>query len=456
MVKFLHYFKNLWFGGNKKVTKSNSIVITTSATAPLAVASKRKEIVMNVIQTSSKGAACLLLMFLSLKSNAQLTKTAFIKAQQQCKDMLLVTKDPAKPPRTTRPDGTLAFSPDIYDWTSGFFAGSLWYTYEATRDETLKAEALRYTEVLDSLQYFTGHHDIGFMLYCSYGNGYRLTHNEKYKDVLVQGAKSLCKRFNPATGCIKSWNQRLSWDGKTMWHYPVIIDNMMNLDLLFFASKMTGDTSFKHIAVTHALTTMKNHIRPDYSTYHVVDYDAKTGKVLHQETCQGYANNSTWARGQAWSIYGFTSVYKETGDKQFLETAQHLADFYLNNTRLPKDKIPYWDFNANQPGFQPQFNYDATKYKEIPRDVAAAAVVASALFDLSKLSDVKKGEGYKKAAIEIVKSLASPKYTAEVGTNNNFILKHATGSLPHNQEIDKPLVYADYYYLEALLKYSKL
>ena len=455
MNKFLHYLKRVWFSSEKKMKNANSHLVTTNKTTKLTIASKRNEIVMNLVQTSGKGAACLLLMLLISRSNAQLAKTAFINAQQQCKNMLLVTKDPAKPPRTTKPDGTLAFSPNIYDWTSGFFAGSLWYTYEATKDETLKSEAMKYTEVLDSLKYFTGHHDIGFMLYCSYGNGYRITQNEKYKDVLVRGAKSLSTRFNPVTGCIKSWNQRLSWDGKTMWHYPVIIDNMMNLDLLFFASKVTGDTSFKHIAVTHALTTMKNHIRPDYSTYHVVDYDTKTGKVLHQETCQGYANNSTWARGQAWSIYGFTSVYRETGDKQFLETAQHLADFYLNNPRLPKDMIPYWDFNVNQPGYNPQFKYDSSKYKEIPRDVAAAAVVASALFDLSKFSGTK-GDVYKKAAIEMIKSISSKQYTAEVGTNNNFILKHATGSLPHGSEIDKPLVYADYYYLEALLKYNKL
>ena len=228
----------------------------------------------------------------------------------------------------------------------------------------------------------------------------------------------------------------------------------MNLELLFFASQVTGDTTFKHIAISHALTTMKNHIRPDFSTYHVVNYDSITGKPLQHETFQGYSNNSTWARGQAWSIYGFTMVYRETGDKRFLETAQHLADFFLNNPRLPKDKIPYWDFNANQPGYHPQFKYDSTKYREIPRDVSAAAIVSSALFDLSKFSG-KKGIAYQKAAVEILKSIATSQYTAEVGSNNNFILKHVTGNLPANSEIDKPLVYADYYYLEALLKYKK-
>ncbi len=387
-------------------------------------------------------------------AKGQMIDNAFLNAQQHCKNMLLVAKNPSTPPRTSRTDGTLALCPNIYDWTSGFFAGNLWYTFEGTKDKSIKEAAVKFTEALEPLQYFNGHHDVGFMLYCSYGNGYRLTHNEKYKEVLIQGAKSLCTRFNPTVGCIKSWNGKTSWDGKTEWHYPVIIDNMMNLELLFFASKATGDTSFKHIAITHALTTMKNHIRPNFSTYHVVNYDSITGKPLQRETFQGYANNSTWARGQAWSIYGFTMVYRETGDKRFLETAQHLADFFLNNARLPKDKIPYWDFNVNQPGYTPQFKYDSSSYKEIPRDVSAAAIVASALFDLSKFSG-KKGNTYQAAAVEILKSIASSQYTAEVGSNNNFILKHVTGSFPHGSEIDKPLVYADYYYLEAMLKYKK-
>lgn len=397
----------------------------------------------------------LLIALINMSSTqAQLVEKAFSNAQQQDKNMVIVAKNPSTPPRTTNPDGTISFSSSIYDWTSGFFAGNLWYAYEATKDETLKKEAIRYTEALDSVQYYTRNHDVGFMLYCSYGNGYRLTHNEKYKDVLIQGAKSLCTRFYPKVGVIKSWNGCRSWDGKTILHYPVIIDNMMNLELLFFASKVTGDTSYRHIAITHALTTMKNHIRPDFSTYHVVDYDGENGNVLHKETHQGYANNSTWSRGQAWGIYGFTMVYRETGDKRFLETAQHLADFFINHPRLPKDKIPNWDFDVNQLGFQTQFKYDSTKYKEIPRDVSAAAVAASALFDLSKFSG-KKGLAYKKAAIQIVESLATNNYTAELGTNNNFILKHATGSFPHNSEIDKPLVYADYYYLEALMKYKQ-
>ncbi len=396
-----------------------------------------------------------LALTIGMQLKAQMTDLAFANAKALYSSMLEKAKNPFTPPRTTKPDGSLFLVPDIYDWTSGFFAGDLWYTYEATKDATIKKEAIKFTEALDSLKWFTGHHDLGFMLYCSYGNAYRLTKDEKYKAVLIQGAKSLASRFNPITGTIKSWNKRTSWDGKTVWNYPVIIDNMMNLELLFFASKVTGDTMYRHIAITHALTTMKNHIRANNSTYHVVNYDTQTGKVLNQETCQGYANNSTWARGQAWGIYGYTMTYKETGDKRFLETAQRLADFYLTNPRLPKDKVPYWDFNANQSGYTPLFKYDASKYTTIPRDAAAAAIVASALLDLSKFSG-KKGIGYAKAAVAMLQSLASDKYSAEQGSNNHFILKHCTGSLPHGSEIDVPLVYADYYYLEALLRYQQL
>ena len=442
----LNFFNTNIFGTQKKD------MYTTMA---LQVSMQNKFSCIQVVKSGNvRIIAYLTLLFCAQTSNAQLLNKAFANANLQCKNMLLVAVDPSKPPRNTKLDGNINLCPNIYDWTSGFFAGNLWYAYEATKDDTLKLAAIRFTEALDSLQYFTGHHDVGFMVGSSYGNGYRLTHNEKYKAVLVQTAKSLCTRFNPNVGCIKSWNQNISWDKKTIWHYPVIVDNMMNLELLFLASRLTGDTTYRHIAVTHALTTMKNHIRPDYSTYHVVDYDTKTGKPLHKETHQGYANNSTWARGEAWGIYGFTMVYRETGDKRFLETAQHMADFFLNNPTLPQDKIPLWDFNVNQVGYQPLFGYDSSKYSPVPRDASAAAIVASALFDLSKFSG-KKGEVYRKVAIQILNSLASDQYTAKAGTNNSFILKHSTGSLPHGADVDKPLVYADYYYLEALLKYQK-
>jgi hypothetical protein len=247
----------------------------------------------------------------------------------------------------------------------------------------------------------------------------------------------------------------MSWDGKTTWHYPVIIDNLMNLELLFFASKVTGDPIYKNIAIRHAETTMKNHIRRDYSSYHVVNYDTITGNVLNQQTCQGFADNSTWARGQAWGIYGYTMIYRETGDKRFLLTAKKMADYYMNNKSLPEDKIPYWDFNVNQKGYTPQWSYDSTKLNYIPRDVSAAAIVSSALFELSNYLGKDEGKHCRDFAISSLETLSTSKYLAEPGKNGFFLLKHSVGSFPHGAEIDVPLVYADYYYLEAMMRYLK-
>lgn len=357
-------------------------------------------------------------------------------------------------PRTTDKQGHLKLT-DKYDWTSGFFPGSLWYAYEATKEEILKAEAIKWTEKLAALQTFTGHHDLGFMMYCSYGNAYRLTGKEEYKNILIQSAKSLATRFSAKTGSIKSWNNFGSWDGKNKYNYPVIIDNMMNLELLFFASRVTGDAQYKNIAVQHATTVLKNQLRPDYSCYHVVCYDAGTGAVLARETAQGYSDNSTWARGQAWGIYGFTMTYRETREKRFLTAAQKMADFYLNQKTLPSDKVAYWDFNANEVGYQPSVKSHAPEAAAKYRDASAAAITASALLELSTFLG-SKGEKYKQAAINILHALSSPVYLAPEGQNGDFILKHSVGSIPHSSEIDVPLVYADYYYLEALSRYRSL
>ncbi len=345
----------------------------------------------------------------------------------------------------------------MYGWTSGFFPGSLWYTYEFTQDKALEAEAVKWTEKLEPLQFFTGHHDLGFMVYCSYGNAYRLTQNEAYKNLLIQSAKSLATRFNPVVGCIKSWNTFKSWsDEQTVHHFPVIIDNMMNLELLFFASKVSGDNSFRDIAIKHAETTMKNHFRPDNSSYHVVCYDSITGKAAIKETAQGYAHNSTWARGQAWAMYGYTMTYRETKDQRFLEMAKGLSDYFVYNKTLPADKIPVWDFNAGQPGFTPPARSNALKVSTLYRDASAAAIAASALLELSTFTTGKKSADYRNTATAILKSLSNETYRAAPGTNGNFILEHSVGSLPHNSEIDVPLVYADYYYLEALSRLDKL
>lgn len=378
-------------------------------------------------------------------------------AQQQLRHMLkdTETRDSLAFPRTINKEGKM-ITTSMYDWTPGFFPGSLWYAYEQTKDPVWQREAVKWTEKLAPLKDFTQHHDLGFMMYCSYGNAYRLTGNKAYRDILVQGARSLSTRFNPITKSIKSWNAFKSWHGQQVYHYPVIIDNLMNLELLFFATRATGDTSFRHIAVSHAETAMYNQIRPDYSSYHVVCYDTTNGKVLARETAQGYADNSTWSRGQAWGIYGFTMIYRETKDPRFLKTAAGMADWFLNNKNLPEDKVPYWDFNAEEAGYKPGVRSNANNIKTKYRDVSAAAIVASALFELSGYVNKDKGAQYRQAAITMLHTLAGPAYRAPEKQNGNFILMHSVGSIPHNAEIDVPLVYADYYFMEALQRYKVL
>lgn len=342
------------------------------------------------------------------------------------------------------------------NWTSGFYPGTLAYLYEYTKDQQLLDEAESKLRFLKSQKDNTDTHDLGFMMYCSFGNVYRITKKEEYKDVLIQSAKSLAGRYNSKVGSIQSWNRIKALDGSEYWDFPVIIDNMMNLELLFFASKITGDQSFKNIAAKHAETAMKNHVRPDYSSYHVVTYNPETGMVNSRKTYQGFADNSTWARGQGWGIYGFTMVYRETGDKRFLKTAQGMADFFLNHKNLPEDKIPYWDFNAGQTGFPSSWNYDTAKYPVIPRDASAGALVASALIELSGYTNREKGKQYLKAAEMMIKSLSSPAYTAPANKNGGFLLMHSVGNLTKDREVDVPLSYADYYYAEALLRYKTL
>lgn len=340
------------------------------------------------------------------------------------------------------------------DWCSGFYPGTLLYLYEQTRDENLLAEANRKLKVLEKEKDNKSTHDLGFMMYCSFGNAQRIEPSAENENILLTSARSLATRFNPVVGCIKSWNQSKSWDGKTIWKYPVIIDNMMNLELLFYASKVTGDPSFKNIAVTHATTTMKNHLRPDYSSYHVVNYDEATGAVKSKETHQGFSDNSTWSRGQAWGIYGFTMVYRETKDKMFLKTAQGMADYFL--AHLPADTIPYWDFNVGEPGYNPQWKYDAAKFPQVPKDASAAAITASALIELSGYANKKDAERYLHAAENFITALSSSKYKAAIGDNGNFILMHGTGGAPFYSEVDVPLTYADYYFVEALKRYKDL
>lgn len=401
-------------------------------------------------------ALCLLLSAFAESDNSE---GGFVRqnmefAGRQIKLMLKDIDGDSTFPRTTNAEGRLV-STSMYDWTPGFFPGSLWYAYEYTHDPAIRAEAVRWTEKLEPLKDFTEHHDLGFMMYCSYGNAYRLTGNEKYKDNLVQAARSLSTRFDPKVGCIKSWNTFRSWHGNKVYQYPVIIDNMMNLELLFFAAKVTGDSSFYRTAITHANTTLANQFRKDYSSYHVVCYDPVTGKVEARETAQGYADNSTWARGQAWAIYGYTMTYRETKDPRYLKAAIGMANWYIHNKNLPADKVPYWDFNIKEKGYKPGVKSFAARTNIDFRDASAAAITASALFELSTYAK-KESKAYKAAAIKMLHSLASPAYKAAEGENGNFLLKHCVGSIPHQTEIDVPLVYADYYFMEALHRYGQM
>lgn len=405
----------------------------------------------------------MLALCLCTKVYAQTTdnERAFIKenmnfAAKQCSLMLQTpSKGKAIMPHSLTRNGQQAKG-SIYLWTAGFFPGTLWYVSEYTKNKDLRDSARIYTEKMEPVKTFTGNHDIGFMMYCSYGNANRFVPSPRYDDILVESARSLCTRFNEITGTIQSWNSFRSWHGDETYDFPVIIDNMMNLELLFFASRKTGDRKFKDIAVSHAEKTMKNQVRNDYSCYHVVYYDKNTGKAIKGETAQGYADNSTWSRGQAWGIYGFTMVYRETQDPRFLKTAQRMADYYINHPDLPADKITYWDFNAYQNGYTPGMRSNANNIVTNYRDASAAATVASALLELSTYTKGEKGKAYLETARQILHSLGSPAYRAQEGANGNFILMHSVGSIPHNSEIDVPLTYADYYFTEALYRYDRL
>lgn len=318
---------------------------------------------------------------------------------------------------------------DVYDWTSGFFPGSLWLAYELTGDERLLADAVDYTNKMLPATFYTGTHDLGFMVGCSYGNALRLCPNDSLKTVIIRTADNLASRFNPEIGAIRSWDFG-------PWNFPVIIDNMMNLELLFQASKLTGDNKYKDIAIRHADKTMACHFRPDMTSYHVVSYNPD-GSIETRQTFQGRSDESAWARGQAWGVYGYTVCYRETGDKKYLEFAQKIADMIISRVKT-EDHIPLWD-------------YDAPNLPTTPRDASAAAVTSSALFELCGY--LPEGHKYFDYAESILRSLSSPEYLAGPGTNCGFILKHSTGSLAHGSEIDVPLNYADYYYLESIKRY---
>ncbi|WP_225976420.1 glycoside hydrolase family 88 protein [Mucilaginibacter ginsenosidivorax] len=321
-------------------------------------------------------------------------------------------------------------------WCSGFYPGTLWYLYEYSADTVLKREAEQRMAIIKQEAFNSGNHDLGFKIFCSFGNAYRLTGQEEYKQLVQTAAKSLATRYRPSIKSIQSW------DSSAMYKCPVIIDNLMNLELLEWSSKNGGDKQFDDIAVNHANTTLKNHFRPDYSSYHLIDYDLSTGKAMRKITRQGAADSSAWSRGQAWGLYGYTMMYRFTNDSRYLVQAKYIARFILTHPRLPADMIPYWDFDA--PGIPNTY-----------RDASAAAVMASAFLELSRYTGGQSKTLYIVAAEKIIRTLSSPLYRAKPGTNGGFLLKHSVGAIPFNAEVDVPLTYADYYFVEALIRYKK-
>ena len=325
-----------------------------------------------------------------------------------------------------------------YDhWVSGFFPGVLWLLYENAGNQQLRQYAEMYTDRVEPAKRVTNTHDLGFMLYCSFGQGYRLTGNRHYLDVIKEGTQSLLTRWNDRLGVIKLW------ESGPKWQYPVIIDNMMNLEMLCFMTRETGDRRYERIAERHANTTMKNHFREDYSTYHVVSYDTITGQPHAKNTHQGYADGSSWARGQAWGLYGYTMMYRETLNPRYLRQAQQIGKFLMNHPRLPEDKVPYWD-------------YDAPDIPNAKRDASAAAIMASALIELSQLDPSELAPQWLALAKKQLRTLSSPEYLAKEGEQGGFIIKHSVGFHRASAEVDVPLTYGDYYYVEALMRMKQL
>lgn len=374
---------------------------------------------------------------LSHAADAAYCSAQLDRAAADFKGFLGAYKDPTKIPRAVS-GGKAVATVGAGDWTAGFDAGSLWLLYEHSQDQTYLTAAQNWTKALYGQRLRTDTHDIGFAIMSSYGQGYRITKNEDYVAVITTAAQSLSTRFNATVGCTKSW------DG-TAWPFPVIIDNMMNLELLYRGTSLGGSSNFADIAIKHATTTKLNHFRPDFSSYHLVSYDPNSGAVLKKQTVQGISDDSAWARGQTWGLYGFTFGYRESHTQAFLDQAVNIAEFYTKHPDFPADNVPYFDFSVLQhPEIMPY------------RDASAGAVAASGLLELAEYVPAEAAERYRAFAIKALRSLSAAPYRAQAGTNGNFLLMHSVGNYPGGTEIDVAINYADYYYLEALGRCAQL
>jgi unsaturated chondroitin disaccharide hydrolase len=317
-------------------------------------------------------------------------------------------------------------------WTSGFFPGALWLMFERTGNPLWRARAETWTSRIGGQRTRTDTHDLGFMFMSSYGHGYRLIPNEPYRKILVEAAGSLAKRYDPDVRCIRSWG---SINDTTK--FEVIVDNLVNLELLLWGARNGGNAEWRTMAINHGLRCgIQDLMRADGSTFHRAIYDPVTGGLKSRGTVQGACDACTWSRGHAWAVYGFTMLYRETGDTRFLDAARTTADYFISH--LPPDKVPYWDFS---------------KSGSEPRDSSAASIAASGLLELSRReTDATRKQTYLSAARDILTSLSSPAYLAE-GTTYWSILMHGTRNKPAGS-YDTGLVFGDYYMLEAMLRYS--
>lgn len=324
------------------------------------------------------------------------------------------------------------------EWCGGFWDGCLWYDYALTGQADVLHAA---TETAHRMEYLmirpVFDHDLGFLTITSLLNGYRFSPDtetrEEFRRTLLICADSLAMLYNPQVGTLLSWPRHVP----TYGGHNTIMDNMINLELLFWASEQTGNPAYATMARSHADTTMAYHFREDATSFHVAVYDPVTGQHLYNCTHQGLNDSSLWARGQAWAIYGYTMVYRYTHDKQYLRFAQRVADVYL--ARLPEDGVPYWDFCD-------------LRIPDAPRDASAAAIVASALYELSGYVSGDNSFRYRAAADHMLQSLSTDYLAPE---DSPAILAHSTGHHPAGSEIDASIIYADYYYLEALYRQSR-
>ena len=375
---------------------------------------------------------CLLAFIAGDAAAQRIVRKSFARAERQTALLDSLTS-PDLFPASWNTDGTIKTN-SARGWISGFFPANIWFLYEYTRDPKWLDMARRRTAPLDTLRRYTKTHDLGFMVGCPCAAAYRLTGEEAYRQLLIDASDALLTRFSPAVGLIRSWDNK-NGDPNP---YRVIIDNMMNLEMLFTVSKLTGDKRYYDIAVCHADNTLKNHFRPDNSCFHIVCYDAETGRVTGQRGGQGYSAASAWSRGQSWALYGFTMCYRETGDPRYLDRAVKCAEYFINHPRLPEDLVPYWD-------------YDAPGIPDEPRDASAAAITASALLELAKYAPGKE-KSYYGTARKILTSLASDRYLIPAGKKCGFLIDHSVGSKPSGSQVDVPIIYGDYYFLEALLR----